>query len=237
MPEEELSLCSVCCSRTLLQAEQLTSELSPLMPIPAIFQWSAQDSATWAGSDELSLDVDSTSSRNTSSSEVTDSAERILFAADVIYDDVLTQAFFKTVHKLLKIHSLSQTVSASQAQKESTHSNKCAAVASSLYLAMEKRMNFSVETLAVEATGYRTLLSVLCLHSKHWTYEDDGNPVQYDSQKQSTMGNSDKEVEVCRCNTPGVVFAGRLIPLDFRQYVVEYTRVPELELWKIIRLK
>ena len=66
----------------------------------------------------------------------------ILLAADVIYDHDLTSAFFKTVHKFLSVPP-----------------------SKSLYLALERRLNFTLTDLEVSCPAYQYFtqcLSNLC---------------------------------------------------------------------------
>ncbi|XP_066379114.1 uncharacterized protein [Miscanthus floridulus] len=72
----------------------------------------------------------------------------VLFAADVIYSDDLTDLFFDTVKKLMS----------SGAKKV-------------LYLALEKRYNFSLDELDVVANGYAHFRSFFTAHDEH------GNPI------------------------------------------------------------
>ncbi|XP_010906574.1 uncharacterized protein [Elaeis guineensis] len=118
------------------------------------------------------------------SSEI-EEAERatLLLAADVIYSDELTDSLFSILERLM-----------------SRGSEKV------LYLAMEKRYNFSLEELDVVANGYAHFRSFL---------------------------NGDEEYEghddaLLPC------FVGELIDLgQIPQYIREYERGKDLEIWKI----
>ncbi|XP_062229361.1 uncharacterized protein LOC133927087 isoform X2 [Phragmites australis] len=108
----------------------------------------------------------------------------ILFAADVIYSDDLTDLFFDTVKKLMS----------SGAKKV-------------LYLALEKRYNFSLDELDVVANGYAHFRSFFT--------------VQYE------CGHRDGT------SKPG--FVGKQIDLaEIPQYIREYERGKDLELWRIM---
>ncbi|KAL6603044.1 hypothetical protein ACP70R_043405 [Stipagrostis hirtigluma subsp. patula] len=107
----------------------------------------------------------------------------VLFAADVIYSDDLTDLFFDTVKKLMS----------SGAKKV-------------LYLALEKRYNFSLDELDVVANGYAHFQSFL-------TVQDECGHLHNTSK-------------------PG--FIGKQMDLtEIPQYVREYDRVKDLEIWKI----
>ncbi|CAL5048872.1 unnamed protein product [Urochloa decumbens] len=108
----------------------------------------------------------------------------VLFAADVIYSDDLTDLFFDTVKKLM--------------------SNGAKKV---LYLALEKRYNFSLDDLDVVANGYVHFRSFLT------TQEAQGDATHIDK--------------------PG--FVGKLIDLaEVPQYIREYERGKDLEMWEIM---
>ncbi|CAL5039560.1 unnamed protein product [Urochloa decumbens] len=107
----------------------------------------------------------------------------VLFAADVIYSDDLTDLFFDTVKKLM--------------------SNGAKKV---LYLALEKRYNFSLDDLDVVANGYAHFRSFFT------TQEAQGDAIHIDK--------------------PG--FVGKLIDLaEVPQYIREYERGKDLEMWEI----
>ncbi|RZC75389.1 hypothetical protein C5167_050870 [Papaver somniferum] len=107
----------------------------------------------------------------------------LLLAADVIYNDDLTDALFDTLQKLM-----------------SRGSTKV------LYLALEKRYNFSLNDLDVVANGYSRFKSYL---------------------------RDDTE---CRSleNSKLPCFVGKLIDLtEIPQYVREYDRGNDVEIWQI----
>lgn len=115
------------------------------------------------------------------------------FSRLVVYDDVLTQGLFAMARRLLRVQHQGLPVavhgaaaaalpspsvacqSGSAPVSPAPEHHHCGAVACVFFLAFEKRMNFSIETLSVEATGYSVLLSHLCLHPKHWM-EGKGEP-------------------------------------------------------------
>ncbi|WVZ79266.1 hypothetical protein U9M48_026867 [Paspalum notatum var. saurae] len=108
----------------------------------------------------------------------------VLFTADVIYSDELTDLFFDTVNKLMS----------SGAKKV-------------LYLALEKRYNFSLDELDVVANGYAHFRSFFAAQDEH------GDPI--DSDGPSLMGKQINLAEV-------------------PQYIREYDRGKDLEMWKIM---
>ncbi|XP_034696330.1 methyltransferase-like protein 22 isoform X1 [Vitis riparia] len=111
----------------------------------------------------------------------------LLLAADVIYSDDLTDAFFNTLERLM-----------------SQGSEKV------LYLALEKRYNFSLDDLDVVANGYLRFQSYL----------------------------RDAEVDNAECESlehePLPRFVGKPIDLtQIPQYVREYNRGNDIEIWQI----
>ncbi|KAG8379933.1 hypothetical protein BUALT_Bualt07G0141200 [Buddleja alternifolia] len=111
----------------------------------------------------------------------------LLFAADVIYSDDLTDAFFSVLEVIM--------------------SNNPEKV---LYLALEKRYNFSIDDLDVVANGYSHFRS----YFKHEEEEDD------------------LETEFSHR------FIGKLIDLEqIPQYVQEYDRGNDVEIWQIRYMK
>ncbi|AQK81883.1 Putative methyltransferase family protein [Zea mays] len=120
-----------------------------------------------------------------SASEVEEAEKAtVLFAADVIYSDDLTNLFFNTVKKLMSVG----------AKKV-------------LYLALEKRYNFSVDELDVVANGYTHFRSFFTAQDEH------GDP----------------------SNRSGPGFVGKQIdPAEIPQYIREYERGKDLEMWMIM---
>ncbi|KAL6584682.1 hypothetical protein OROMI_003971 [Orobanche minor] len=111
----------------------------------------------------------------------------VLFAADVIYSNDITDAFFDVLEAIMS----------SSPQKV-------------LYLALEKRYNFTIDDLDVIATGYSHFLSYLG----------------------DEEGNGALETE----HSPS--FIGKLIGLDeIPQYVRDYNRGDDVEIWQIRYVK
>ncbi|GAB2228114.1 hypothetical protein Droror1_Dr00009944 [Drosera rotundifolia] len=111
----------------------------------------------------------------------------VLLAADVIYSDDLTDAFFNTVEKLM-----------------SQGSQKV------LYLALEKRYNFTLDDLDIVANGYS--------HFRGYLRDD--------------------ESEAAEDSASSPRFVGRRLDLaSIPQYVLEYDRETEVELWEIKYVK
>ncbi|CAN6570681.1 unnamed protein product [Malus baccata var. baccata] len=110
----------------------------------------------------------------------------VLVAADVIYSDDLTDAFFSTLERLMPLGSKKV-----------------------LYLALEKRYNFSLDDLAIVANGYLHFRSFLQL-------EGDG-----------------ADCEGLECGSVPC-FVGKCIDItQIPQYVKEYDRGNDVELWQI----
>ncbi|KAF2323349.1 hypothetical protein GH714_034806 [Hevea brasiliensis] len=107
----------------------------------------------------------------------------LLLAADVIYSDDLTDAFFSILERLMSLGSKKV-----------------------LYLALEKRYNFSLDDLDVVANGYARFLGYL---REEEEYED----LEYGSSP---------------------CFVGKRVDLSLiPQYVREYDRGDDVELWQI----
>ncbi|XP_061348379.1 uncharacterized protein LOC133293790 [Gastrolobium bilobum] len=107
----------------------------------------------------------------------------LLVAADVIYDNNLTDAFFSTLERLM-----------------SRGSTKV------LYMALEKRYNFSLSDLDVVANGYS--------HFRSYLKDED----EIESLESVTRPN----------------FLGKLMDLSqIPQYVREYERGNDVEIWQI----
>eukprot|EP00752_Nemacystus_decipiens_P008139 g7279.t1 len=195
----------------------------------------------------------------------------VLVAADVIYDEGLTDAFFHVLRMLMPIplppvpagengentvpgdckssnvtsapkaanrrSSVDETPPFSSASGDSVGSESAAtgkeskgdaderafccaegkAQAAVLYLALEKRFNFSMAELSVAATGYSALLrNVLDVTQQ----ADDGGAGEDGSAKQA------HDAEKC--------FEGRRLPLTFQQ-CFRYQRSDAMELWEIRR--
>ncbi|KAJ0989494.1 hypothetical protein J5N97_007850 [Dioscorea zingiberensis] len=119
-----------------------------------------------------------------SSSEVKEAEDAsLLFAADVIYSDELTDSFFNVVERLM-----------------SCGSEKV------LYLALEKRYNFTLDDLNIVANGYQHFRSYLKDERECVRLNDASRPC----------------------------FVGEEIDLDqIPQYIREYERGKDLEIWKI----
>ncbi|KAG2570143.1 hypothetical protein PVAP13_7KG047081 [Panicum virgatum] len=107
----------------------------------------------------------------------------VLFAADVIYSDDLTDLFFDTVRKLMS----------SGAKKV-------------LYLALEKRYNFSLDELDVVANGYAHFRSFFATQDEH------GDAIHGDK-----LGVLGKQIDLA----------------EIPQYIREYERGSDLEIWEI----
>jgi len=133
----------------------------------------------------------------------------ILLAADVIYDDALTDALFQT---------------ASEIMKPDEH----------FWISIEKRFNFTIQDLSLVANGYKKFLQITHSFSidNHNAKEvnNDQNRIAINDEKVSKFHynyrNENNEDITC-------IFKGTRILLDFPQFLIDYDRVPELELWDI----
>ncbi|KAL6559876.1 hypothetical protein OROGR_004993 [Orobanche gracilis] len=118
----------------------------------------------------------------------------VLLAADVIYSNDITDAFFNVLEAIMS----------SSPQKPICVTTEV------LYLALEKRYNFTMDDLDVIATGYSHFLSYIG----------------------DEEGNGALETE----HSPS--FMGKLIGLDeIPQYVRDYNRGDDVEIWQIRYVK
>lgn len=107
----------------------------------------------------------------------------VLFvAADVIYDDKITNALF---HKLTQVMLPGET----------------------LIMTLERRVNFSIEDMAVVAQGYSAFM--------RWIHH---LPLPHEASERPPA------------------FRGERLEIDFPQCVEGYERTNELELWRIVKL-
>ncbi|KAA0050774.1 methyltransferase-like protein 22 isoform X2 [Cucumis melo var. makuwa] len=110
----------------------------------------------------------------------------LLVAADVIYSDDLTDAFFNMLEKFM-----------------SQGSEKV------LYLALEKRYNFTLDDFDIVANGYSHFLSYL----KHEKDDTENSRLEQESKP---------------------YFVGHRIDLaNIPQYVLNYERGKDVEIWQI----
>ncbi|XWS16362.1 hypothetical protein CRYUN_Cryun34aG0079300 [Craigia yunnanensis] len=136
---------------------------------------------------KVSLDLASQERFSWSSSELEEVQKAsLLLAADVIYSDDLTDALFGILERLM-----------------SQGSEKV------LYLALEKRYNFSLDDLDVVANGYSHFRSYL---------REDGDDAEREGVEPGSLP----------------CFTGRRINVaEIPQYVGEYDRGKDVELWQI----
>ena len=112
----------------------------------------------------------------------------LLVASDVIYDADATRALFATLHDVFAL--LPRSV---------------------LLLALEKRYNFELASLSVEAHGYQLFLDQLCLDDAHFDIGARPCPV---------------------CPSRPVRFKARRLAVTHPP-LVAYSRTEELELWEV----
>jgi predicted nicotinamide N-methyase len=105
----------------------------------------------------------------------------VILCADCVYDEELTDALFANIKRIIR----------------DSPKAKC-------FLAMEKRFNFELSSLSVQAYGYRRFLSHI-----------------------GCAGDSGE-----RASSGDTVLQGRLIPLTFPSFF-GYRRTEHLELWEI----
>jgi hypothetical protein len=167
---------------------------------------SPSSSSLSSSASSLSSSFSSSSSSSSSSSPPTPSSSPgvgLVLVADCVYDLALVDGLFAKVRAALA-------------------SNRDAVC----LLSLEKRYNFELETLSVQAHGYRAF----CRHIGR-------DP----SRIQEELANDveDEERRVVPMQTPSETpllpqLRGRLVPLDsYPQYFQSYERVPQLELWEI----
>lgn len=97
----------------------------------------------------------------------------LIIGADLIYDDGLTAALFKTLTVIMSmvVHSAQQKLAPSAACAPSS-ATAGPLLLPDVVLAMELRFNFEAESLSIRAHGYRRFLSYLCQDSCHWSLAD-----------------------------------------------------------------
>ncbi|CAM9197549.1 unnamed protein product, partial [Ectocarpus fasciculatus] len=125
----------------------------------------------------------------------TEGSNVLFLAADVIYDDDLTRALFLKASQIMK-------------------PGEC------MWLALEKRYNFSMADNALVANGYR-------LFQEHVHARPD------DENNEERLSFSDYYVYDSPFYTGKVVFKGSKMPINFPQRVFDYDRIQDLELWQI----
>ncbi|KAL6058897.1 Methyltransferase-like protein 22 [Balamuthia mandrillaris] len=120
----------------------------------------------------------------------------VFLAADVIYEDSITDSFFHTLRQLMQL----------------TESEEGGSQASTAYIAIEKRINFTLEDLAPTAKAY----------SHFRTYFIASDDEQRIDEQAKTEGRPH--------------FKGTLISTDCVPQYFDYDRVKELELWNLTLL-
>ena len=166
------------------------------------------------------------------------SSNVLFLAADVIYDDDLTDAFFVKLDTMMHVDE-------------------------ELWLSLEKRYNFTVADMAVVAHGYRRFLQIInALHHYYTsssssssssvaaasaaaaaasTHQHSAIPttaffptdVSHKVNNDNNNNNSYSTDSTIHVMPSGRMFRGRPIPLDFPQRVLNYRRCDDLELWCI----
>lgn len=147
---------------------------------------------------------------------------QLLIASDVIYDDVLTDLLFSQ---------------ASRSMRFGEH----------MWMAMEKRFNFTQADLSLVAHGYRRFMQIVngqVLYPAFTTIavnKNDGDKLDgccdaaYNAAENSVSDESGQTWEAATPNhkAPMGKFIGNRIPQMFPQVFMDYDRVPYLELWDI----
>lgn len=159
----------------------------------------------------------------------------VIVASDVIYDEGLTEALFHVLRKLMPPPLLLYPKDDNKhvgcdTDRQADYNNRipahapCGNVLPSskneavLFLALEKRFNFSLAALAVAATGYQALLR---------------NVLDITGEGGETANNA----EVGRIRQEGQhlqEFEGTRVPLTFSN-CFRYRRCESMELWEIRR--
>lgn len=118
----------------------------------------------------------------------------VILAADCVYDEALTDGLFHCLRTLLRLNP-----------------------AAKAWVTLEKRFNFELATLSVQAHGYRRFLHHLGL--------DPGvTEAESDAPRAASTGDVPEQL------LPRL--QGRQLPVDFPKYL-DYDRAPQLELWEI----
>eukprot|EP01041_Mallomonas_annulata_P005828 gene5828-11766_t len=82
------------------------------------------------------------------------------------------------------------------------------------WLTLEKRFNFDIDELSLIAHGYRKLLQIIQPKDENGNYNLNNNIIFKNDESSG-------------------YFIGELQPIDFPQLLLNYDRIPELELWEI----
>ena len=123
--------------------------------------------------------------------------EVLFLAADVIYDDELTRKLFLKASQIMK-------------------PGEC------MWLALEKRYNFSLEDNALVANGYKLFQDHVHAQPKQCYTKMAGRPLMSEFVYESPFHGGGK-----------VLFKGSKIPINFPQRLYDYDRIQDLELWEI----
>ena len=151
----------------------------------------------------------------------------LFLAADVIYDDALTESLFNVLRRLVSIHTVISKYPPSSLISRFTYAhnlNRMAKVGDKVWISLELRFNFQVDELSVCAHGYKKFLQ--CVHSP---------PTSTSSSSPSSASMPSLSSSSSTTRTFGEVnFQGRRLDLLFPQRFQSYHRTKELELWEII---
>lgn len=132
----------------------------------------------------------------------------VIMASDIIYDTALTEAFFDALRGFMP-----------PPRKDSQEGRGGADAV--LYLALEKRFNFTLEDLSVTATGYRAFVRNV-LEKGPGSASEPGGRLSSDPSPKSRAPVETQD------------FEGVRLPLDYTQCFM-YHRSEAMELWEIRR--
>jgi hypothetical protein len=157
-------------------------------------------------------------------------------AADTIYSNELTAAFFQQLRVLLGWRQNKTTISFSN-NNSNTNANRIDATREDracLYLALEKRINFSLETLEDSSVEYDYFISFLNIVDETSDRFDRPKVLFANINDANSQRNSSEFTDGgdSVCGGDNLRFYAYKLTLDFPKYF-EYNRVEELELWKI----
>ena len=131
---------------------------------------------------------------------------QLVLAADCIYDLTLVDGLFVKLRALLALHP-----------------------AATCLLSLEKRYNFELESLSVQAHGYRTFLHHIGQHPPSPAHQQ-----QDQEDQQGKHHSTEEEEEEEEEGTAVQLLQGRRIPLEsLPQFFLGYERVSQLEMWEI----
>lgn len=162
----------------------------------------------------------------------------VILASDVIYDEDLTEAFFDVLKTLMPAPPPPPRESNRSTAGNALSSNPSPPISSVppvLYMALEKRFNFTIAELSVAATGYKALLrNVLDLTAAAADSSDSSSSGVRAAKDDCRSSASEDAAHQQQEADHQQAFEGVRLPLTFLQ-CFQYQRNTAMELWEIRR--